>query len=274
MPSPPGTHPLRISIGNVPISRCNRARHRDLNCIRTFPKGITCRHLRYCCSAGASARRSEIDQARVGEVVLFERDGRVFVHRVLERAEADPKGMSVLSLITKGDALDGADAPVSPDDFLGRVIRLNRNRRHIDLESYGQTLRGRLLAWASSYSAVFYRPMRGCNQILKTTRVISRAYLFLIQTTEKHLPTMAKTSENLINLPPEFAKFDGRATKNVAWRQIAPNAVLSFLPAARTCLNFPGIKLRGSYRKGKSHEFIRRTGARIRHIENQSEPSS
>jgi hypothetical protein len=65
------------------------------------------------------ARLCDIERAKAGGVVLFERDGRLFVHRVLRRATSDSQGIARTSLLTKG----------CPG------IRLNRKRRHIDLES-------------------------------------------------------------------------------------------------------------------------------------------
>jgi hypothetical protein len=112
------------------------------------------------------ARRCEIEQATIGDVVLFERDGRLFVHRVLQRASAELGENGRRTLITKGDALDGADAPVSAHEFLGRVIRLNRKRRHIDLESFRQILCGRLLAYVSPHTSLVYRPLRAIKKLL------------------------------------------------------------------------------------------------------------
>ena len=66
-------------------------------------------------------------EASTGDVVLFMREGRFFVHRVV--------GRGVAGLVTKGDAIPAEDPPVQPHEFLGFVI---------------STLRGpRLLPWAS-----------------------------------------------------------------------------------------------------------------------------
>lgn len=91
---------------------------------------------------------------KAGDVVLFERDERYFVHRLLERMSASG------ALITKGDALDGADAPVLEEQFLGRAIRIHRGRRYIDLESPGIIALGCLLARLSRLSPLVYHPLR------------------------------------------------------------------------------------------------------------------
>lgn len=112
------------------------------------------------------ARRCDIEQAKRGEIVLFERDARIFVNRVLQPANANSRNIGCPLLITKGDAQDGADAPVSSSEFLGRVIRLNRKQRHIDLESFRQILSGRLLARFSPQSFLIYRPLRIIKRLL------------------------------------------------------------------------------------------------------------
>lgn len=89
-----------------------------------------------------------------GDVILFEREERYFIHRVLESVSANG------TLIAKGDAQDGADAPVLPEQLLGRAIRIHRERRHVDLESPGRIALGRFLARVSRLSPLVYRPLR------------------------------------------------------------------------------------------------------------------
>jgi hypothetical protein len=113
-------------------------------------------------------RKCEFEAASPGDVILFERGGRFFVHRVLRRVLlADAQSFAeATALITKGDALDGEDLPVAADQFLGRVIRIHRHRRHIDLQSLSRTLLARVLARLSPNSALFYRPMRKAKRLL------------------------------------------------------------------------------------------------------------
>lgn len=106
------------------------------------------------------ARSFGYEQVSPGDVVLFEREERIFVHRTIRRARADA------ALITKGDALDSEDAPVSRSEFLGRVIRIHRDTRHIDIESLGWVLMGRILARISKASSLLYRPGRALKHLL------------------------------------------------------------------------------------------------------------
>jgi len=60
--------------------------------------------------------RSRFSEVSRGDLVLFFRDRRFFVHRVLE--------VSGHSLLTRGDSVLGPDPPVSPDELLGRVVSI------------------------------------------------------------------------------------------------------------------------------------------------------
>jgi signal peptidase I len=100
------------------------------------------------------------EQALRGDVVLFEREERLFVHRVIRAAVGGARGKERGALITKGDALDGEDEPVMREEFLGRVIRVHRGNQHIDMESMGRVMMGRLIARFSRASFALYRPAR------------------------------------------------------------------------------------------------------------------
>jgi signal peptidase I len=113
-------------------------------------------------------RKFAFEQVSRGDVILFERGERLFVHRVLHDVKTGAGGLSnqVGELTTKGDALDCEDAPVSRAEFLGRVIRVHRENHHIDMESMGHVLLGRFLARVSRMSFVYYRPMRAVKHLL------------------------------------------------------------------------------------------------------------
>jgi signal peptidase I len=106
------------------------------------------------------------EQASRGDVVLFERAGRLFVHRVIQSAVAGGIGTQLGELVTKGDALDHEDEPVTRAEFLGRVIRVHRGNQHIDTESMGRVVVGRLIARFSGASFALYRPGRIVKHLL------------------------------------------------------------------------------------------------------------
>lgn len=115
-------------------------------------------------------RKFAFEQASPGDVVVIERGDRLFAHRVIRRETKGSCGGACSrlagALITKGDALDRADAPVTPAEFLGRVIRVHRGDRHIDMGSLGRVLLGRVIARFSLASYLFYRPVRAAKHIL------------------------------------------------------------------------------------------------------------
>lgn len=88
---------------------------------------------------------TDFRQVSPGMVVLFAREGRLIVHRVI-RKRATASGPA---LITKGDFVPRADAPVMPDELLGRVAWIQRGQRRIDLESRPKKVWGLLFARVS-----------------------------------------------------------------------------------------------------------------------------
>ena len=103
-------------------------------------------------------RRVDFKSLSRGDVVVFERNGRLCMHRVLSvriTSDREPNG---LSAITKGDAVADADAPISDREFRGKVEFLYRNGREIRLESLGKRLFGKFLATISPTSRFWLSP--------------------------------------------------------------------------------------------------------------------
>ena len=63
----------------------------------------------------------------VGDIVLFGRDRRLFLHRVTGRIDASG-GPEIL---TRGDAMPRPDSPVPESDLLGKVSYISRNGKLI-----------------------------------------------------------------------------------------------------------------------------------------------
>ena len=92
-----------------------------------------------------------VAQVNQGDIVACRRDDRLFVHRVA----------SVNPLVTRGDALSEADAPVAESEFLGTVARVQRNGERIDPRP----------SFANLASAAIFRRSRFCAAIfVKTSR--------------------------------------------------------------------------------------------------------
>jgi len=60
---------------------------------------------------------------QVGEVILYHNCGKLICHRVVAVDTAEPG----TRIITKGDAAVGCDAPLLPDQVLGRVVGVRRS---------------------------------------------------------------------------------------------------------------------------------------------------
>ena len=72
------------------------------------------------------------EQYRAGDILLYERGSRWFVHRLVRvQAAAVPR-----LLIFRGDALREHDAAVSPDSVLGKVTQVERGSRTIRLDGW------------------------------------------------------------------------------------------------------------------------------------------
>jgi len=62
----------------------------------------------------AFIRRFDFSQINSGDVILYERANRLFIHRVIRRITRPSLGGDVSLLVVKGDALDRPDAPPKP----------------------------------------------------------------------------------------------------------------------------------------------------------------
>jgi signal peptidase I len=97
-------------------------------------------------------------RCRVGDVVLF-KDGqdRLVIHRVIRVRSA--------SVQTQGDALNEPDSPVEIARMMGKVQRIERGQSlQLDLESWAQRIRGRMLA----RSSLWRWKIRRVGSVLKT----------------------------------------------------------------------------------------------------------
>jgi signal peptidase I len=63
-----------------------------------------------------------VDDLRPRDVVLFARDGRLIAHRLIDVGVRAGRRL----LVTRGDAIWSADAPVDAGDLLGRVVAVGR----------------------------------------------------------------------------------------------------------------------------------------------------
>jgi len=71
--------------------------------------------------------RCGIEDASLGDVVLYLRQRRLFAHRVVARSAAQ--------LLTQGDSIGEVDDAVTAHELLGKVVRIMRRGRTVRHES-------------------------------------------------------------------------------------------------------------------------------------------
>lgn len=117
-------------------------------------------------------------QVDAEEVVLYARDDRFFIHRVLQKTDMEAERF----LITRGDALPGPDAPVQPHEILGSVITVRRKGRDVPVPGRSACRRGlgllltasvRLRSLALRWRA-WRSPAAGAESELGSGQVLSR----------------------------------------------------------------------------------------------------
>jgi hypothetical protein len=104
-------------------------------------------------------RRYEFSQVAPGDIILYERANCLFIKRVTRRIVRPNLEGHARFLVVQRDTTDRLNAPVSAKEFLGRAIRIHRGKRHIDLQSFSQTLLGRILAKVYGWTRLPQHPM-------------------------------------------------------------------------------------------------------------------
>lgn len=100
----------------------------------------------------ALIRRAGIEEVRCGDVVLFQRDDRLFVHRLVEKRGT----LREAEFLAKGDAHPGPDGVITDQLILGRVTCIYRGDKRIDLDSPRQLALGLMVSQLSRKSAYWY----------------------------------------------------------------------------------------------------------------------
>jgi signal peptidase I len=85
----------------------------------------------------------------IGEVLLYQREGRFFVHRLIKKKIID----ETLLFITHGDHLTFSDPAIRSSQILGKVTCIERSGHTIHLDTPFQRMWGRFLASVSPWVA-------------------------------------------------------------------------------------------------------------------------
>jgi hypothetical protein len=128
----------------------------------------------------ALIRQIAIENVRCGDVVLFRRENHLFVHRIVEKRGS----LNAAQLFSKGDAHPTSDGVVQEQELLGRVMRIYRNGRRIDLDAPRQLALGLFISQLSLHSRFWYplakfaavvtRPVRRMMNALHISNVAVR----------------------------------------------------------------------------------------------------
>ena len=97
-------------------------------------------------------RRAETNQISRGNVIVFERNGCLFMHRVMGTINSHNGDENGVRLITKGDWCASADAPIGAEQLCGKIEFLYRNGNEIRLGSGWRKLFATFLAALSPVS--------------------------------------------------------------------------------------------------------------------------
>jgi Peptidase S24-like len=114
----------------------------------------------------AVIRRAGIDDVRCGDVVLFQRESRLFVHRLVEKHGT----LRDAQFLAKGDAHPGPDGMIGRELVLGRVVRLHRGDKRIDLDTPRQLALGLIVSQLSRKSAYWYPLARAAALFTQSVR--------------------------------------------------------------------------------------------------------
>lgn len=112
-------------------------------------------------------RSTSEEASSIGDLVLFSRERRLFIHRVVGRIDGPEGGM----LITRGDSMSRPDPPVKPAQLLGRVVFVLRDGRLFE-PSKTLSLSQRAAAAAARRSHSAARVIVGLHRLRRTPKQV------------------------------------------------------------------------------------------------------
>lgn len=88
----------------------------------------------------------------IGDVAVYVAGRRMVAHRVVSKGK-DEHGPFV---VTKGDSFPASDAPVRPEQVLGKVVAVEKGRRRLALDTPWRRRLNQFYAWVSPLSPWTY----------------------------------------------------------------------------------------------------------------------
>jgi hypothetical protein len=108
----------------------------------------------------AFVRRFDFRNLSQGNLILVEREGRLRLTTVITAVANHAAAGESPFVVTQGSSSEADGPEVSENQFVGKVIRIHRRRRHIDLESASRLILGRLLARTAPLVELVLAPLR------------------------------------------------------------------------------------------------------------------
>jgi signal peptidase I len=119
----------------------------------------------------ALIRQISIENVRCGDVVLFRRENHLLVHRIVEKRGS----LNASRLFSKGDAHPTSDGVVQKQELLGRVMRIYRGGRRIDLDAPRQLALGLFISQLSRHSRFWYPLAKFAAMVTRPVRRVMNA---------------------------------------------------------------------------------------------------
>jgi signal peptidase I len=101
-------------------------------------------------------RKTAVETVLPGDLVLFRKQGRLFLHRVVQERFSD----GIREISTKGDAHPEADGWIGKEELLGRVAHVFRGARQVKAGTAPRSRMGQLIAQVSLWSRFWYPAAR------------------------------------------------------------------------------------------------------------------
>ena len=107
-------------------------------------------------------RKGSRETLKCGDIVVFERFRELYTHRLLCKRMSGSK----VTLVTKGDNSLVADDPISEKDLLGKVTRIRKANRSINLEGKFWKIVNSLAGTLSYLEWTVFSLLRGLKRLI------------------------------------------------------------------------------------------------------------
>lgn len=93
-----------------------------------------------------------LHEYKPGDIVVIDRKGELITHRLVR--------LGIEKWYTKGDRFHALDDPISADDLIGKVIKIENQENHLDLKCKKWIRINRFRGWLANIEVEIYRSAR------------------------------------------------------------------------------------------------------------------